>query len=122
MIYIYICFVFFFLFFSLADIYPHGIQIPESLGYCCFILVLAKEEECNVCKLFSFLRTFLRQLFFTSQLSHCKELQEVRTQNQTEVSTKSQKLEVHLLKLFLSMMTATSILHRSALINTQIQA
>lgn len=51
-----------------------------------------------------------------------KKLQEVRTQNQTEMSTKSQELGVHLLKLFMSMMTIISILPRSVLINTQIQA
>ena len=107
-IYIYI-YVFFFSFLWLTsaimlrnpDTSWSGLVLPLFWPSAAFILVLAKEEEGNVCKLFFYFRTSLRQLslpiicHILQKITHMP--QEIRTQNQTVMSTKSQELRVYLL-------------------------
>lgn len=98
--YIYICS---FLLFSLAGLRHHAQKSRYQLVWpsAAFILVLAKEEERNVCKLFFYFRTSLRQLslpiicHILQKITHMP--QEIRTQSQTVMSTKSQELRVYLL-------------------------
>lgn len=112
--------MYFFLFFSLADMYHHVQKSRYQLVQHRAVLLWCWQKKKNAVFVIFFLPQNICQATLHLSVAKLQKTthmpQEFRTPNHTEMSTKS-----HLLKLFMSMMTIISILSRSVLINMQIQ-